>query len=305
MIIPTGIDSTFFISSMRERIKNVKIFPLPDLKMLKKLNNKWEFVKILSKYSMSYPNTALIDKSDKLKNLKIKFPIMVKPLEMHSGLGVKKIDSLNGLYIHIQSKNKYNSFPLIVQEYVEGFNVDISLLAKDGRILAWTIQKTLSDGSIKFIKNAHLLNLTKKIIAECSYSGVAHIDTIFDNKNRSIKILEFNPRFWGSLLGSKMAGINFPYLGLLVAQNRSIATHLKYKEINYVTTKNILWNLWKNKLNKKKPLSLSVTDFWQMAYDPFPYIYLSLFEGRRKLKEFFSKVRGDLINRQLSFIFTI
>src|SRR2546428_697479 len=44
------------------------------------------------------------------------------------------------------------------------------------------------------------------------WSGIVNIDFIYDENDKQAKILEVNPRYWQSLLGSLFAGVNFPYL---------------------------------------------------------------------------------------------
>ena len=42
------------------------------------------------------------------------------------------------------------------------------------------------------------------------WSGIVNIDFIYDENDKQAKILEVNPRYWQSLLGSLFAGVNFP-----------------------------------------------------------------------------------------------
>jgi hypothetical protein len=45
-----------------------------------------------------------------------------------------------------------------------------------------------------------------------NWSGVANIDLRYDEDKKEVKILEINPRYWASVIGSLVAGINFPNL---------------------------------------------------------------------------------------------
>ena len=99
----------------------------------------------------------------------------------------------------------------------------MSLLAKDGKILAFTIQKGfikrsnvfVASAGIKFLYNEKLYDNVDRLIKKLNFSGIAHLDLRYDMKQDEFKVIEVNPRFWGSLTGSVQAGVNFPYLACL------------------------------------------------------------------------------------------
>ena len=98
-----------------------------------------------------------------------------------------------------------------------------SLLCLDGKILAYTIQDVEIPNprafdnwwGIRFVQNDEVLDLVTKLMHELNFNGVAHIDLRYNEQEKQIKILELNPRFWASLLGSHAVGVNFPYLASL------------------------------------------------------------------------------------------
>ena len=64
----------------------------------------------------------------------------------------------------------------------------------------------------EFNDNEEIINIGRKLISDIKWNGVANIDFLVDKRDKSKRILEFNPRFWQSLLGSANAGVNFPLL---------------------------------------------------------------------------------------------
>jgi D-aspartate ligase len=99
----------------------------------------------------------------------------------------------------------------------------MSLLSKDGVILAHTIQKGLlkrerdfaASAGIRFGFNEQVYNNVYDLIKKLNYSGIAHVDLRYDKKRDEYVIIEINARYWGSLTGSIMAGVNFPYIAIM------------------------------------------------------------------------------------------
>ena len=160
---------------------------------------------------------------------------------------------------------------LLIQSYLKGSDTDISILAGNGEILAYAIQKNTAEKntfkyskSIKFSHNEDLLRDTRAIIKDLNYSGIAHLDFRYDPINNTYQLIDFNARYWSSILGSLNAGINFPWLACQQALGISFAIP-KYKDQKYFAGNNIL-----KYLSKKIPLRF--TELHYNFKDPFPFI---------------------------------
>ena len=44
------------------------------------------------------------------------------------------------------------------------------------------------------------------------FYGVAELDFVNDSRDNTPKLMEINPRFWGSLQGAISEGVDFPFL---------------------------------------------------------------------------------------------
>ncbi len=277
IVIPVGIDATLFISKIRDKIEGTHVFPLTDVQTLKILNNKWTFTELLIKNDLPCPKTILISDFSQIETIDFEFPVIAKALDLEGGKGVAKLDSFEELRIYLLNGNGFNKLPLLIQEYIPGIDVDFSVLAKNGNTVAWTIQKW-SEGKdiIQFIKDDNVLGIGKQIVSICNYSGVAHIDMRFDERDGSIKIIECNPRFWSSVEISMLSGINFPYLGIVFSQNEKHIGHFNYKEIKYLKPKRLIVETLKN-ISLKDFNRQNLYFLREIILDPLFYINIQYF----------------------------
>ena len=66
------------------------------------------------------------------------------------------------------------------------------------------------------------------------WDGIANIDFLLDARDGSVNILDFNPQFGQSLLGSLIAGVNFPLLSCLGAMGMEYPSMQQQDAIRYV-----------------------------------------------------------------------
>lgn len=280
IVMPAGIEATLFVSEIRDRITTAKVFPLAKLETLKILNNKWNFGELMNKNGISCPKTILITDMGQLESLVLEFPIIIKQLELESGKGVAKLNSYEELETYIYSKNEFSRLPLLIQEYIPGLDMGINVLAKNGKIIAWSIQRYRSNTNItEFIKDLNILNIGRQIVSCCNYTGVANIDMRFDDRDNSIKVTECNPRFWGSVDISLLSGVNFAYLGILLTNDSTstedINRNINYKEITYMKPKMFIYETLKN-MSLKDVNGHNLFFMHEIIFDPLSYGYMNI-----------------------------
>jgi predicted ATP-grasp superfamily ATP-dependent carboligase len=217
-IIPVDDSANRIVHSTQEKL-DVKTYPMPDSMTFERLNDKWSFYKQCRELQIQSPQSFYFAKKsdivfDQLVET-IGLPFVVKPTNKFDGIGVVVIRSKDQFQTEIVCNSHYNFWPLIVQTYITGVDVDISLLAIQGVIKNFAIQ-TMREKFLVFERNAKLEALAETLVRELNYTGLMHIDARLDEESKDIFLIECNPRFWGSLDRATCCGLNFVRAGLHV-----------------------------------------------------------------------------------------
>lgn len=276
----------FFINNSSKFFQAAKIIPLPSITSYKNAIEKSRLNIFLNDSGIQTPNTINFPSNNFLINVEknLSFPVLIKPSIGQGGEGIFKINTFNEFKRVF--KEKQGEF--ILQEYIDGFDIDCSVLCSNGEILTHTIQKCYISANnpfnqqlgVEFLDNEEVYKIVKKLMSTLDWSGVAHIDLRYDNKSKTYKIIEINARFWGSVEASRVAGINFPYLICQLTLGEEIEKQ-KFKHIKYLRLKGFLKKLKKNPLmlfNFK--LIKNNTGFIEVIKDPMP----SIFKLKEKIK---------------------
>jgi predicted ATP-grasp superfamily ATP-dependent carboligase len=279
IIIPSGLLGTFLVALIKEKLSYSSVFPINDADKIYNLNNKWQFYQLLRQHNIPTPKTRLIETPEQIKLLNLNFPIMIKPLDRGNGYGVKKINSIVDLHGYISNASQINNLPILVQEYVFGYDILLNVLAENGKLIAWTINRRVPY-FFEFFQDENILEIAHKIIDSCNYTGVANFDIRFDERSNSVKVIECNPRFWASFGASVSYGIDFVNLGILLAQGQKLPDNLK-KEVTCTEPEKIPYpspsQFLKGLLLAKYPFAamkkISSDLAWQSILDPLPNIY--------------------------------
>lgn len=308
IVLPVDVETIRLISEYKDKFSNLtSIAPIPDLESIDIANDKWLLSLWLNENNISHPSTILYKSDTNLDKTisSISFPVLIKPRDGYSGKGIKKFE--NAIELENFYRGDLHSEKFIVQSFIKGYDIDCSVLCSGGRILAHTIQKSLmfesygfsSPSAIEFLNHDKIYNIVKKVVERFNWDGIVHIDLRYDQTDQQVKIIELNPRFWGSVSASMFAGVNFPYLACLSSLKRDIPV-INTRQIRVVRTGAAIKMIFKRVFSKQKDLFFDNSYLEFTIKDPIPEIfnkYLILYKNiiskRRWIFKLFIKMKEN------------
>ena len=301
VVMASGLLSTFLIAKIKSKITSAPVFPVPSPEQLYNLHNKWVFYKFLKENQIPTPETRLIEKPEQLESLNLVFPIIVKPLAEGNSNGVQKINSAAELENYVAIVTQSNKLPILIQDYIDGEDWLLNILADKGKVVAWTINRRIPY-FFEFFKNDEILKIAEKIVSLSNYSGVANFDIRFDKCNNSVKVIECNPRFWASFSASVYYGVDFIRMGILLAQKKEIPSNSKrdvteLEIFPYPTPNTFIKGLLRGKYLIWKAKKFKTDLAWQSILDPLPSVYEKIWH---KLEVFIINDDGERIQELLN-----
>jgi predicted ATP-grasp superfamily ATP-dependent carboligase len=298
IVLPVDEPTILLLSRYGKSISDLAtITPIPEFESFLIAKNKWLLAQWLKKSNFSCPPTVLFENTpDFYTTLNtMSFPVLLKPTESAGGIGIVCFETPESLKGHTEKRLLTEEY--IVQSFVEGHPIICNVLCIGGQIIAHTIQKSTIEGATpyspargnSFIKDEATLELITQIMNKLQWTGVVNFDLYYDMNKKEITVLEMNPRFWGSLLGSLIAGVNFPFLCCLCAMQTTIPK-TDYQDITYINgtpalrilLKNIRYGTFLRKNREKFVFSFVLND-------PLPNIALYLKSFLWKFKKILFK----------------
>jgi predicted ATP-grasp superfamily ATP-dependent carboligase len=229
VLLPTGTDAISLAVANRDTLSTfVAVAPLPDPKTFEIANNKWLLARFMEENAIPGPPTIPVTCDDLFETRLqgMEFPVLLKPVSGWGGEGIKRFENALDLRRYLAQQNPEKIVGrFILQSFLTGYLLDVNVLSRNGEMLASTMQRGIipnkqkyaASGAIKFIKEDRFSAIVHRLVSTLRWSGFANVDTLIDSRDDQVKILEINARFWGSLRGSLVAGVSFPYLACLAA----------------------------------------------------------------------------------------
>lgn len=230
-------------------------FAFPEYPILEMASNKNVVMERAIELNIPCPKTIFVDEMDPSCNMhdrlanQIKYPVVIKPHRGYGGKGVTFVNSRN------QFEKIYNELikkfgPVLIQEKIpnnERYSVGI-LMNFDHEIKRSCVLKEIRNYPIETgpatlvetINRPDLVSHAQKILESMDFYGIAELDFVNDSRDNTPKLMEINPRFWGSLQGAISAGVDFPFLLHKLFEDGDIDKKTEYKI--GIKTRNIIFS---------------------------------------------------------------
>ena len=240
MMLPTGIrpvllpmeeDTLRYVAGHAEILRAHADFLMPDRDALEVCLNKAKTIALAKRLGVPHPRTEEAKSAEALAEIAAGFAggeFVVKPLRGSGSRGIR----YNPAFDVAAATAYWQTYgPALIQDRIpaEGDSIGVSLLiGADGGCLAHFCHKRLrqypnsggpSTDRIGVAGNA-LIEMSLTLLRALGWAGVAMVEWKVDPRDGQAKLMEINPRFWGSLELAVRSGVDFPVLYAHAAAGR-------------------------------------------------------------------------------------
>ncbi len=296
VLLPVSVEGIRLVAAQQRALTHhVAIPPLPDLATLDMANDKTALCRFARGCNVPLPPSLVFpdEVPDAGALLHLAYPVLLKPPSLDGGRGFHLFHDPQALSNFLETNRAGRAGSrYLLQSYLPGLDFGLNVLCRDGEILAFTVQKnplTVSlpfgpAAGIHFVADAPPLEIGKRLLSALRWNGVANLDMLRDAATGETVLLEMNPRYWRTVLGSVYAGVNFPYLACLAALGRPLPP-TEYKTIAYAEKSAALKEALRMVTGRARlpGFRLKRTSMAVALKDPLPAL---AYHGRRLLSRF-------------------
>jgi predicted ATP-grasp superfamily ATP-dependent carboligase len=228
VLFPLTDASLTVVDSMRDRLGAVRL-PVASSESLALAWDKGRLLAVAAGAGVAAPRTWMPATGAEVAALaaELPYPVVLKPrrsrLRTAQGFVSGEV-----AYVHTAAElvPAYTALAArlaapLIQERVPGYGMGVFLLADRGRVLARFAHRRLREkppaGGVSVLCESiavppALAAAADRLLAALEWHGVCMIEFKMDARDGVPRLMEINPRFWGSLALAVDAGVDFPWL---------------------------------------------------------------------------------------------
>lgn len=242
--MPTCFNTIVRMLKHRQALSQKYRFLLPPEERLRRANDKWEVHKLAASLDIPVPKTFCPADAGEAREAaeNLGYPAVVKlrhdeNVYLPPGQRWQKVSSPQQAIVAWQRMAQIQPRPLL-QEFIPGECYGIEgLYSPEGYLVAIFAHRRLVElpfqgGSSAVCESVHppqLIGAFQRLLDALDWRGVAMAEFKKDARTGTFYLLEINPRFWGSITLSEIAGVNFPYLLYCALTDRPVEARPEYR----------------------------------------------------------------------------
>lgn len=234
-IVPVGYDSWSALVFCGQTLAPKVALPSAEAFLI--ASSKVETFKAARRLDIPTPESRVVSQTESIKDVisEFSFPCVIKPA-LGSGdarYAESKADAISTCATML----RVSKGPLIVQEYAPGWGVGFFGLFDSGELRARFMHRRIREfptaggpsTCAESFFHEDIEGYGIKILQSLNWNGVAMVEFKYDNKRGEPKLIEINPKFWGSLDLAIAAGVDFPhlYVQLVVSGKAPLTNHYR------------------------------------------------------------------------------
>ncbi|MEK6598776.1 MAG: ATP-grasp domain-containing protein [Deltaproteobacteria bacterium] len=221
MLLPTEFETLEIILKNKKEIEPYTRVPFADYNLISKVNDKAWLIRYAEKNGYLCPKTYFIEALNEFRYEDMEYPLVIKPRKSSGSRGLVYVNRPSEFLTAFQKVHSRYPFPL-VQEYIPNggaYGVG-ALFNLNSEPRAAFVYKRLREYPVsggpstlrESVKNDEIRDIAISLLKSLNWVGVAMVEFRVDARDGKAKLMEINPRFWGSLQLAILSGMDFPYL---------------------------------------------------------------------------------------------
>lgn len=245
LLLPVTEITTTLIAENRHLLPTRCALPLPATEALRIANDKSKVLALAVELGIPVPQTVtIVSKAQAVDLAAMNYPVVIKPARSRvptpSGwisAGVDYAADADELQRKLANQPA-ELFPVLLQERIVGPGVGVFACYQDGRCVALYSHRRLREkppsGGVSVLAESVQLDSeasgqAESLLSHLRWHGVAMVEFKRDDRDGSLRLMEINGRFWGSLQLAIDAGVDFPALVARMAQGEAVDPVLSYR----------------------------------------------------------------------------
>jgi predicted ATP-grasp superfamily ATP-dependent carboligase len=241
MLLPMEDTTVRLFAQFRDDFSQRCFLPVSPVEKIDFANRKDLVLQLARKMGIPTPKTWHITDLSQLAQVKdhLPYPMVVKPRTGAGALGIAYPETPAELLETYPLIHRRFPFPMI-QEKIPAIGAGYGasfLMDEKGDVKASFVHKRLREYPVtggastlrESVRHDGIREMGQTLLSAMGWFGVAMVEFKIDPRDHQPKLMEVNPRFWGSLALSIAAGVNFPYLLYKMAKGERFAPVETYR----------------------------------------------------------------------------
>ncbi len=241
VLMPMELATQLLVTERRGRLEQFVRIPFADAEHARRVHDKGFLAAFAGRHGIRCPATVFPREPDEAAELgrELSYPVLVKPRQSSGGRGIIRVERRADLARAYATVHARSPAP-IVQECLPagGEAIGVAVLmnfASEPR--ASFVYRRLREYPIaggpstlrESVWRPEVAEVAERLLSGLGWVGVAMVEFKVDPRDGQPKLLEVNPRFWGSLHHAIVCGVDFPCLLTRLAMDGDIEPVANYR----------------------------------------------------------------------------
>ncbi|HWY36594.1 MAG TPA: ATP-grasp domain-containing protein [Nitrosopumilaceae archaeon] len=244
LLMPVGFVSFEICMQHEEEIKQYTKVILTNKESFSLASNKLTTYRFAQENGIPCPKTYFLNFPEEIKSLEVPYPIVIKaPFEMGKNVveyAYTREEMISKFETMCRSYGFKSPDLPVVQQFINGDGFGFFAYYENGECIQKFMHKRIREYPVsggasvcaESFYDKQLDEQGRKMLNLVRWNGVAMVE-FKKHTDGEYKLMEINPKFWGSLELALAAGIDFPYCIVQKANGESVPKKEAYSQVRF------------------------------------------------------------------------